>query len=118
MSDKELEAIKRRRLQELQKKMSPPKQKETPDANAILNKIFEGRAWEVFNASRAQFPNEMAKVEHLLVSLALEEKIGKIDGEQLLDLLREIGLPVRLDYTIKVIDHGKTKLLSEKLKQG
>ena len=60
----------------------------------------------------------MAKIEHLLVSLALEEKIVKIDGEELLVLLREIGLPVRLDYTIKVIDHGKTKLLSEKLKQG
>lgn len=119
MSDRELETIKQKRLQELQKRMSFREQKkELTDANAILNRIFEGRAWEVFNAARAQFPSEMAKVEHLLVRLALEEKIAKVDGEQLYALLREIGLRVRLDTTITVNSHGKTKLLSEKFKES
>ena len=92
--------------------------KEPSDANATLNGIFVGRAYEVFNAARAQFPSQMAKVEHLLVGLALEEKITKLDGEQLYALLREIGLRVRLDTTIKVISHGQTKLLSEKFKES
>lgn len=119
MSDRELEAIKQKRLQELQKRMSFREQKKEPsDANATLNGIFEGRAWEVFNAARAQFPSEMAKVEQLLVRLALEEKITKVDGEQLYALLREIGLPVRLNTTINVISHGKTELLSEKFKES
>jgi DNA-binding TFAR19-related protein (PDSD5 family) len=119
MSDRELEAIKQKRLQELQKRMSFQEQKNEPsDANATLNGIFEGRAWEVFNAARAQFPREMAKVEHLLVRLALEEKITKVDGEQLYALLREIGLRVRLNTTITVISHGKTNLLSEKFKES
>lgn len=119
MSDRELEAIKKRRLQELQKRLSFQDQKEaTPDANAILNKIFEGRAWEIFNAACMQFPNEMVKVEQLFVNLALEKKITKIDGEQLFVLLREIGLPVRLNTTIKVVGHGKTKLFSEKFKES
>ena len=119
MSDRELEAIKQKRLQELQKRMSFQEQKNEPsDANATLNGIFEGRAWEVFKAARAQFPREMAKVEHLLVRLALEEKITKVDGEQLYALLREIGLRVRLNTTITVISHGKTNLLSEKFKES
>ena len=119
MSDREVEAIKQKRLQEMQKRMSFQEQKKEPsDANAILNRIFEGRAWEVFNAARAQFPSEMAKVELLLVGLALEEKIAKVDGEQLYALLKEIGLRVRLDTTITVNSHGKTKLLSEKFKES
>jgi DNA-binding TFAR19-related protein (PDSD5 family) len=118
MGDRELEALKQKRLQELQKKMSFREQKKEPsDANATLNRIFEGRAWEVFNAARAQFPSEMAKLEHLLVRLALEGKITKVDGEQLYALLRELGLRVRLNTTITVTSHGKTKLLSEKFKE-
>ncbi len=121
MSDRELDALKQRRLEELQKRMSSQEQeqkKEPTDANGILNRIFKGRAWEVFNVARAQFPNEMVNVEHLLVRLALEKKIVSIDGEKLYALLREIGLPVRMNTTINVISHGKTESLSEKLKES
>jgi len=119
MSDKELETIRQKRLKELQKTMSFREQKKEPsNANATLNRIFEGRAWEVFNAARAQFPNEMAKIEQLLVRLALEKKITQLNGEQLYAFLREIGLRVRLDTTITVVGHGKTKLLSQKFKES
>ena len=119
MSDKELETIRQKRLKELQKTPSFREQKKDPsNANATLNRIFEGRAWEVFNAARAQFPNEMAKIEQLLVRLALEKKITQLNGEQLYAFLREIGLRVRLDTTITVTGHGKTKLLSEKFKES
>jgi len=119
MSDKELEAIKQRKLRELQKRMTFREQKkEQIDGHKILNKIFKGRAWEVFNAAQAQFPAAMARIERLLVSLALEGKITQMQGEQLYALLREIGLRVRLNTTIKVASHGKTELLSEKFKDS
>jgi len=60
----------------------------------------------------------MAKIELMLVRLALEGKITQMQGEQLYALLREIGLRVRLNTTIKVFSHGKTKLLSEKFKES
>jgi len=118
-SDKELEAIKQRKLRELQKRITFREQKkEKTDGYEILNKIFKGRAWEVFNAAQMQFPAEMVKIERLLLSLALEGKITQMQGEQLYALLREIGLRVRLNTTIKVASHGTTKLLSDKFKDS
>ena len=90
--------------------------KEQVDGHKILNKIFKGRAWEVFLAAQAQYPVAMAKIEPLIVRLALEGKVTQMQGEQLYSLLREIGLRVRLNTTIKVASHGKTKLLSEKFR--
>jgi DNA-binding TFAR19-related protein (PDSD5 family) len=119
MSDRELEAIKQRKLQELQKRLAFQELKrEHVDELPTLDKIFRGRALEVFNAARAQFPREMVEVERLLVRLAQEGKIAEVEGEQLYGLLREIGLPVRLNTTIKVLSHGKTKSLSEKFKES
>jgi DNA-binding TFAR19-related protein (PDSD5 family) len=122
MSDKELEALKQKRLQEMQKRMArqeyKKETKERVDSSQILDKIFRGRAWEVFNAAKTQFPSLMPEIERLLVSLALERNIGEVEGEQLLALLREIGLQVRLNTTIKVLSRGKIKSLSEKFKES
>jgi DNA-binding TFAR19-related protein (PDSD5 family) len=122
MSDKELEALKQKRLQEMQKRMArqeyKKETKEQVDSSQILDKIFRGRAWEVFNAAKTQFPSLMPEIERLLVSLALERNIGEVEGEQLLALLREIGLQVRLNTTIKVLSRGKIKSLSEKFKES
>lgn len=119
MSDRELEALKQKRLQEMQKKMRFQEQSREPtDANAVLNGIFEGRAWEVFNAASLQFPSEMAKIKHLMVQLSRENKIKGMDGEQLYIFLKEIGLPVRLNTTIKVLSRGKAKSISEKFKES
>jgi DNA-binding TFAR19-related protein (PDSD5 family) len=119
MSDKELEVIKKRKLREMQRRITLREQKrEQVDGQKILNKVFKGRAWEVFHSAQEQYPIEMAKIEHLLVKLALEGKITQMQGEQLYSLLREIGLHVRLNTTIKVVSHGKTKLLSEKFKES
>ena len=119
MSDKELEALKKRRLLELQRRMSAQEPKKEPiDAHNILNTIFKGRAWEVFNAAKAQFPSAMPKIELLLVKLALEGRIFAMEGEQLFALLKEVGLRVSLNTTIKVISHGETKTLSEEFKKS
>ena len=118
MSDKELEALKQKKLRELQKRMASQEQKKDQiDNHKILETIFQERAWEVFNTARAQFPGEMVKVEQLLVNLTQAGEISKMDGEQLYALLRKIGLPVRLNTTISYLSHGKTESLSEKIKE-
>ena len=117
MSDRELEAIKAKKLQELQKRIALREQKTGQTGeNNILNKVFKERAWEVFNTAKSQFPAATARIESLLVNLALEGKITEITGEQLYALFREIGLRVKLNSTIKVASHGTTKLLSEKFR--
>jgi DNA-binding TFAR19-related protein (PDSD5 family) len=119
MSDRELEAIKQRKLQELQKKLSLQEQKKNPmEPKAILSRILDEKAWEVFNAARAQFPSEMAEVESLLLKLALDGKITHVDGEELYAFLKEVGLPIRLNTTINVTRHGETKSPSAKLRDS
>ena len=94
------------------------KEKPQVDRRTILNKVFKGRAWEVFNAAYAQFPVEMPDIERQLIDLKLEGKISEMDGEQLFALLRQIGLSVRMDTTIRVISHGKAESLAEKFKKS
>jgi len=118
MSDKELEAIRQRKLQELQERVIAKEQNKEPTHKAnILDNVFKGRAWEVFNAASSQFPDEMAKIKDGLESLVLDGKISEIGGEQLYAFLREIGLSIRLNTTIQVLNHGKTQSLSEKFKE-
>jgi DNA-binding TFAR19-related protein (PDSD5 family) len=119
MSDRELEAIKQKKLKELQKRIAfREHKKEQVDGHKILNKVFKGRAWEVFNAAKSQFPVAMDRIESLLVNLAIEGKITQIQGEQLYALLREIGLRVKLNTTIKITGLGETKLLSDKFRES
>lgn len=118
-SDKELESIRKRKLGDLQKQAASKEQRKLQaDGHAVLNKVFKGRAWEVFNAAQAQFPVETAKIEQMLVNLILAGKINVMEGEQLYALLKEIGLPVRLNTAIRVLTHGKTESLSERFKES
>ncbi|HIJ08908.1 TPA: iron-containing alcohol dehydrogenase family protein [Candidatus Bathyarchaeota archaeon] len=66
----------------------------------------------------SQFPDEMTKIREVLVSLVIDGKIVEMQGEQLYAFLREIGLPVRMNTTIKVTGHGKTESLSAKLRES
>lgn len=119
MSDDELEALKRKRLHELQRRMALHQKKQEPvDVHKVLDSVFRGRAWEVFNEANSQYPSEMVEIEHELVSLVSEGKLKEIDGEQLYALLRNVGLRVSLNTEIKVVSHGKTQSLSEKFKES
>lgn len=122
MSDKELEALKQKRLRELQKWITLQENRkemnEQVDNQQILSRIFRGRAWEIYNAAKEQFPSKMPEIERVLVGLALRGQIVEVEGEQLLLLFREIGLHVKLNTTIKVLRHGKAKSLSEKFKES
>lgn len=118
MSDRELETIRQRKLRELQKRLAT-KQEETEevDVDKVLNRIFKGRAREVFTSASFQYPNIMNKIKDVLVKSTLSGKLSEVTGEQLYLFLRNLGLRVKLKTKIKIMDHGKQKLLTEKIKE-
>lgn len=118
MDDNELKAIRQKKLRELQRRLAA-KQRKTPriDEDQVLNRLFRGRAWEVFNSASSQFPDIMNRVKDVLVKLALSGRLNEVTGEQLYLFLRNLGLRVRLNTKINFIDHGKRKSLIEKIKE-
>ena len=122
MSDSELAAIRRRKLMEMmrllkeRKKEKEMKKGKTPQK--ILDRFLVGRAWEVLNAARAQYPQAAKYVESLLLKLIVEGRIrDKISGEDLYWLFRRLGVRVRLKTSIRVLEHGKLKSLEEKIRE-
>lgn len=117
MSEAELRAIRQRKMQELQRRLAT-KQDKTDKINAdeVLDKLFRGRAWEVFNTATLQYPNAMRKLKATLVKLASSGRLKFVTGEQLYFFLRNLGLRVRLDTRIHFTEHGKLKSLSEKIR--
>jgi len=91
--------------------------KEEGSKQDVLKRVFVGRAWEVFNAAQAQYPEIAEKLRNVLVQLASSGKITQVSGQELYYLLRKMGLKVRLKTTIRIKEHGKLKSLSEKLKE-
>jgi len=119
--DAELERIKRQRLVEMQKNLAKKQdiQPKTFNPEEILRKIFVGRAWEVYSAARQQYPMVADQVFRELALLVQSGQLrGQITGEQLYGLLRQIGLDVRLDTKIQVMEHGELKPLGEKFRGG
>ena len=117
MSDSQLDAIRRKKLLALQRKLAQKENKtETVNANEALDRVFRGRAWEVFNAASYQFPQAMSRIKDLLAELASSGKIKEVTGEQLYLFLANLGLKVRLDTKIEFASHGELKPIAEKLK--
>jgi DNA-binding TFAR19-related protein (PDSD5 family) len=123
MSDSELERIKRRRLAEMQRVLDAKKQANQPkqklSTEQVLQRVFVGRAWEVYEATKQQYPSIAGRLFQELAQLVEAGQLtGQITGEQLYGLLRQIGLDVRLDTKIQVLDHGKLKSLGDKFRGG
>jgi len=124
--DKELELYKRKKLLEMQmhllaKKADEEKKQEepekAPDPREVLNRIFVGRAWEVFEAARRQYPQVIQTLRDELVKLVLSGKLKEqITGEQLFWLFRKMGLNVRMETKIRILESGELKTVAEKLK--
>jgi len=119
--DSELEKLKRQRLAEMQRRMTAKQQAETTpvrlEPRQVLERVFVGRAWEVYHATRAQYPGIADQVFHELAELVQSGKLRtKITGEQLFGLLRQIGLDVRLDTKIQVLEHGELKSIADKFR--
>ena len=121
--DIELERLKAKRLAEMQKNIStirtPPQQeqkKETANPRDIVLKSLGFRGDEVLQAAESQFPNETKTIIGQLAQLITTGELNeKIDGGQLLELFRTVGLRVRLNTKINVEQDGKFVSLSDKL---
>lgn len=119
MSDEELAAIRQKKLQEFQRKIGAKERRpQGSNQEDVLNRIFKGRAWEVFNCASHQFPYAMKKVRGILVELASSGKLTEVTGEELYVFLRKLNLDVRLDTKINYASHGQLKSLEEKMKEN
>ncbi len=123
--DKELEQLKKKRLEEMQKNISSKKkqeelssvQKSIPTSRQILLKILGYRGLEVLQNAESQYPNETKIVVEKLGELISSGEINeKIDGGKLLALFRSVGINVRMETKINVEQEGKFVSLSDKLK--
>ena len=118
MSDAELASIRQKKLREFQRRQVMRKDKpEAPSADEILDRIFRGRAWEIFTSASLQFPEAMNKVKDILVELASSGKLTEVSGEELFVFLRKLGLEVRLNTKINYVSHGQLKSLEERMKE-
>jgi len=123
MSDQELEALRRKKLQQLrrlteEKAKTEPAKTQVEGPKQVLNRFFIDRAWEVFNAAISQYPQVAEDIEKTLVKLIQEGKINsKISGEELYSLFLRLGLRVHLETHIRILEHGKVKSLEEKIKE-
>ncbi|HJU13308.1 MAG TPA: DNA-binding protein [Candidatus Nitrosotalea sp.] len=126
--DKELELLKAKRLLEMQKNISQKQKieemkskKETPSATVspreIVVKRLGYRGLEVLENAEAQFPSETSVVLSKLAELIQSGEVTEIiDGGKLLALFRSVGIPVKVQTTIKVEQDGKLVSWSDKLK--
>ena len=118
--DKAVERWKRRRLLEAKKQWLAKKTqqaKKTEDSKKVLSRVLVGRAWEVLNAAERQYPKATHQVEDDLAHLVSTGKLkGPIDGEQLLWLFRRLGINVKLEIRIRILEHGELKTIEDKLK--
>ncbi|MFH2110075.1 MAG: DNA-binding protein [Candidatus Bathyarchaeota archaeon] len=125
--DDELERLKQKRLEELQRQMllkqlkeqePKPEPVKEPTPEELLGRYFKDRAWEVWNAAKAQYPSVMPQVEKLLVDAIKQGKVKDvIDGASLMGFFRQIGVPVRLETRIRISEHGELKTLEQKMKE-
>ena len=119
--DSELEKLKRERLAEMQKRITAKQQADAPPVRVaprqVLERVFVGRAWEVYHAARAQYPVIADQIFQELAELVQAGKLRtKITGEQLFGLLRQIGLDIRLDTKIQVLEHGELRSIADKFR--
>jgi DNA-binding TFAR19-related protein (PDSD5 family) len=119
MSDSELERLRRRRLAQYFERLNSTREekKEEVSKQDLLNQIFIGRAWEVFNATRAQYPQVANKLSDVIVQLFSSGRIKQLSGQELYSLLRRMGLRVKLKTTIRIKEDGKVKSIEEKMKE-
>ncbi|MDH3191565.1 MAG: DNA-binding protein [Nitrosopumilus sp.] len=123
--DSELERLKAKRLAEMQKNISfkqnaqkqsnvKPKEKKTP--REVLVPILGYRGLEVLQNAESQFPNETKIIVKKLSELINTGEINEvIDGGQLLQLFRSVGINIRMQTKINVEQDGKFVSLSDKL---
>ena len=122
--DKDLERLQAKRLEEMRKNLSfqnrqdkiAASQKDKLTPREIIIKRLGYRGLEVLQNAEYQFPKETE-----IISLKLSELISSgditevLDGGNLLELFRSVGINVRMKTKINVEKDGKFVSLSDKL---
>ncbi|HXZ97898.1 MAG TPA: DNA-binding protein [Candidatus Acidoferrum sp.] len=122
--DSELERLKLRRMQEMQRRLVEQEKTKTADQKQLgprdaLKTILVGRAWEVLNSAAVQFPEPTRMLEAELAKMVREGRLkGPVTAEQLLWLFRSLGYDVRLETKIQVYESGEMKSLADKFRSG
>ncbi len=132
--DPQIDLLKRRKLQLLKRRLliekleAEKKEEEADDANTsppsppqpkdVLQQVFVGRAWEVWNAATAQYPQVTRELEKALVELINSGRLrNQITGEQLFWFFRRLGVRVRLNTKIRIYESGELKSIADKLRE-
>ena len=106
---------------DFQKDTAPPpneaeEKKPEPTPREILVNNLGFRGLEVLENAESQFPNETRMVVSQIAQLIKSGELNeKLDGGQLLYLLRTVGLNVRMETKISVEQDGKFVSLTDKL---
>jgi DNA-binding TFAR19-related protein (PDSD5 family) len=122
--DSELERLKLRRMQEMQRRLLEQEKMKTADQKQprprdVLKTILVGRAWEVLDAAAIQFPEPTRMLEAELARLVREGRLkGPVTAEQLMWLFRSLGFDVKLETKIQVLESGELKSLADKFRGG
>src|SRR3989338_437893 len=129
--DRDLEALKQKRLAEMQKNISykkkqedlksslEEKEKNKPSPRDIVVKQLGYRGLEVLEQAEIQFSSQTKFVIDKLAELISSGEVNEtLDGGKLLALFRSIGVNVRLETKINVEQDGKFVSLSDKLSKS
>jgi len=120
--DEELERLRHRRMSELMKRLrvkAGEEERKREDPKRVLRAVLTDRAWEVLKAAESQYSEATCRVEEQLAHLVSKGELeGPILGGHLLWLFRRLGMNVRLETRIRILEHGKLKTIGEKLKES
>ena len=129
--DEELDLLKRRRMLELRRRYLEQQSKakaeaevskkpeESVEPEKVLKDVFVGRAWEVWETAKVQYPQAAGEVGKAIVAARQSGKLReKISGEQLYWLFQRLGFRVRLQTHIRILESGEVKSIAQKLKEG
>lgn len=119
MEDLELEMIMARKKMRLLKQATLTRSKPTDrgveqDPISLVKSRLYSRGEEVLEAALRQYPDAVSKVVERLADLIKSGSLsGRISGEQLLWLFRQLGLNVRLETRIRVEKDGRLVSLAD-----
>lgn len=122
--DRELERIKREKMQRYAEKAKHAQREATkPQAEENIDDVvysfFYDRASEVMRAAELQYPSQAEAVKTGLYKMIKSGRLAdKVDGGTLLTLFRTLGIPVHVDTSVKFVEHGKAKSLADKLSES
>tara|TARA_B100001750_G_C15514830_1_gene606296 strand:- start:253 stop:633 length:381 start_codon:yes stop_codon:yes gene_type:complete len=120
--DKEIEMLKAKKLLALRKRVEKQKEidenknEQKNDRELLMNRLVN-RADEVFKIAETNYPRETVIITNRIMELVRSGAIkGNIDGGELLQIFRRLGLRIRLDSSIKIAKDGKVVSLTDKIK--